>query len=214
AAIALLVGVVLIVVIWQERQVVPALAVAVVAAALITPAIGHFVYERFAESPYETLSTRFDQYEVGWRVFLYFPLFGAGPGNWIPTLNRFDFLWLPPLPIHDVVLWTATEVGLFGTVPYLAILGSTMLRLFAVVRRRRDIAARLSLAALLAMMVTVLNGLTDPTFREPNVYLMFWILVGLSIALPLLPPSAGRVLLARRGPAAVAARAGRGAVAT
>lgn len=210
AAVALLVGVVLIVTIWQERQVVPALAVAVILAAVITPIIGKFVYERFADSPYETLTTRFDQYIVGWRVFTYFPIFGSGPGNWIPTLNRFDFLWLPPLPIHNVVLWTATEVGIVGVVPYLAILGSSMARLFAVVRRRRDIAGRLCLAALLALLVTVLNGLTDPTFREPNAYLMFWVLVALSIALPQLPAAAGTGFFIRP-PAPARAVAGTGA---
>jgi hypothetical protein len=202
AAIALLVGVVLIVVIWHERQVVPAVAVAVIMAAVITPFIAHFVYDRFADSPYETLTTRFDQYEVGWRVFLSFPIFGFGPGNWTQALKRYDFLWLPVLPIHNVILWTATEVGLFGVIPYLGILLSTVSRLFALVRRRRDIAGRLALAALLAMLVTVMNGLTDPTYREPNAYLMFWVLVSLSVALPRLPDGAGEIFMVHKTPAA------------
>lgn len=197
AAIALLVGVVLIVVIWQERQVVPALAATVVLAAMITPFIAKFIYDRFADAPYETLSTRFDQYVVGWRVFTLYPIFGFGPGNWTQALRRYDFLWLPVLPIHNVILWTATEIGLFGVIPYIAILVSAMRRLFRVVRSQRGIAARLSLAALLAMFVTFLNGLTDPTFREPNAFLMFWVLIALSIALPQLAPDAGRILMAR-----------------
>lgn len=201
ATIALLIGVAFIVVIWQERQVVPALAVAVILAAVITPFIIKFVYERFADAPYETLTTRFDQYIVGWRVFTFYPIFGFGPGNWTQALKRFDFLWLPVLPIHNVILWTATEVGLFGVIPYVAILFNTMQRLFSVVRRRRDIAARLALAALLAMFVTFLNGLTDPTFREPNAFLMFWVLVSLSVALPRLAPNAGQILMARPRPA-------------
>ena len=137
------------------------------------------------------------RYIVGWHVFTLYPIFGFGPGNWIQALKRYDFLWLPILPIHNVILWTATEVGLFGVIPYVAILVSAMRRLFRVVRARRDIAARLSLAALLAMFVTILNGLTDPTFREPNAFLMFWVLIALSVALPKLAPNAGRILMAR-----------------
>ena len=198
AAIALLFGVVLIVVVWQERQVVPAVAVAVILAALVTPLTAHFIYDRFADSPYETLTTRFDQYEVGWRIFTQFPLFGFGPGNWVQALKRYDFLWLPVLPVHNVVLWTATEVGLMGVIPYLAILIYCTKSLFAAVRRRRDIAGRLSLAALLALLTSVLNGLTDPTFREPNAFMMFWVLVGLSVALPALPPGTGTVFMVPR----------------
>jgi O-antigen ligase len=209
AAVAMLVGVILIVLIWQERQVVPALAAAVVLAGVLTPLMARFIYERFADSPYETLTTRFDQYIVGLQVFTYSPIFGFGPGNWTQVLKRYDFLWLPVLPIHNVMLWTATEIGLFGLIPYLAILGSAIMRLLRVVYRRRDIPARLSLAALLAMIVTVLNGLTDPTFREPNVFLMFWVLVSLSVALPRLPPGAGAILMAKplpvRGMAAATA---------
>jgi O-antigen ligase len=201
AAVALLIGVVLIIVVWHERAVVPAVAVAVILAAVVTPFTAHFIYDRFADSPYETLTTRFDQYIVGWRVFTYYPIFGFGPGNWTQALKRYDFLWLPILPIHNVVLWTATEVGLFGVIPYLGILISTMVRLFGVVLRRRDIAARLALAALLAMLTTVMNGLTDPTFREPNAFMMFWVLVGLSVALPALPQGAGEVFMAQRPPA-------------
>jgi len=96
------------------------------------------------------------------------------------------------------MLWTGVEVGIFGLIPYVALLVTVMVRLFAMVRRRRDIPARLGLAALIAMIATALCGLTDPAYREPNVYMMFWLVVSLSVALPRLRSGAGDLLMAKR----------------
>lgn len=205
SAIALMFGVVLILVVWQERQAVPALAAVAVLAAVVAPLAASFVYERFALSPIGTLTVRFEQYAVAWRVFTLYPLFGVGPGNWVTVFPLYDFQWLVGDPsynlVHDVILWTAVEVGVFGLIPYLGILTTAGLRFFALARQRRDVAARLALAALIGMITTTLNGLTDPAYREPNVYLMFWLLVALSVALPRLRPGAGEILMAPLRPA-------------
>lgn len=197
--ISLAIGFVLMIVLWQERQVVPALSGAMVVVTLMTPFVVEFVYGRFVNSPQETLSVRFDQFTVAWYVFTLFPFFGVGPGNWINVYPRYDFLWLPADDsmslVHNVILWIAIEVGIFGVIPFLCLLATTMLRLLSLARSRRDVPGRLGLAALIGMMTTVLTGLTDPAYREPNVFLMFWLLVALSVALPRMRRGAARVLI-------------------
>ena len=207
SAIALMIGVPVLVVLWRERQVVPALAAGLVLVALVSPFIAGFVYERFARAPIGTLTVRFEQYEVAWRVLTLFPLFGIGPGNWVTTWQRYDFKWLVGDDsynlIHNVVLWTSVEIGIFGLLAYLGILVSSGLRLFQVARRRRDVTGRLAFAAFVAMLTTALVGLADPAYREPNVYMMFWLLVSLSVALPRMRSGAGDILMS---PARQAAR--------
>lgn len=200
-AIALPIGIVLMIVFWRERHMVPAIAVAAVLVVLFAPLVGAYVYERFAGSPVDTLLVRFNMFYVAWRALLEHPLFGIGPGNWYAVFDRYDYLWQPVEQIHNVVLTTAVELGVFGLAAYFGMMGTVMLRFFGLARRRRDITGRLALAGLIAMMVTLLDGMADPFFREPIVFMMFWILVVLAVALPRLPPGAFGVLMAPPKPA-------------
>ena len=58
-----------------------------------------------------------------------------------------------------------------------------MMRLWRVVRTREEPNGRIALAGLLALLAYVLDGMTDPLFREPVPYLFFWIVVGMSVGL-------------------------------
>ncbi len=123
-AAVLPIGVILILFVWRERQVVPALAGVLLVAALVTPFVAQFVYERFANSPQETISTRFDQFKVAWYIFTLHPLFGVGPANYLEALKLYDYIGMVALnsetgqfsqellPVHNGLLLHAAEVGL------------------------------------------------------------------------------------------------------
>jgi len=198
AGFSMALGIVLILALWRERQVVPALAIVALITALAAPFTAHLLIERLTGS-LDTLSGRYPTYWTALRVFTSYPLFGVGPGNWMYVYPHFDQDWLISdwfsNLVHNDILLTAAELGIFGLVPYLAIMLSAMLRLFAVARRRRDLAGRLALAALIAIAGTEVNNQVDPALREPSVYLLFWILVSLSVALPRLRPGAGAILM-------------------
>jgi putative inorganic carbon (hco3(-)) transporter len=202
AAISLTIGIPLMIAFWRERHMVPALAGMVVVVALVTPFVASFIYQRFATSPLGTLWERWDLMRIGWYVYTLYPVFGVGPGNWPIAMLRYGFLWLPLNFLHNVFLWIAVELGIFGLIPYIGILVVASGRFFSLARRRRDIAGRLALASLIALMATVLNGLTEPGFREPNVYQMFWLLVSLSAVLPRLPTGGLAIMMTppRRSP--------------
>ncbi len=196
--IALPIVILLILTIWRERQIIPGLAITALLVVLIALFAASHVYDRFANSPYEVLTTRFEQYEVGLRVWSQHLLFGYGPGNWTEALHRFDFLWIEVLPVHNIALWTATETGLVGLVGFLGIAITALWRLFALARARRDLAARMAMAAFCAIIISLLTGLTDPTLREPNTFAMYWLVIALSGALPALPDGTGAFFLALR----------------
>lgn len=195
SAIALAIGIPLMIALWRERHIVPALAGMGVAVALVMPFVAPLIYDRFARAPIEDLEERFVLMRLGWYVLTLYPMFGVGPGNSFFALDRYDFLWEPTPLIHNVMLWTAVDLGIFGLIPYIGILVVASWRFFSLARRRRDIAGRLALASLIALMTTVLNGLTEPGFREPNVFQMFWLLVSLSVVLPRLPLGALAILM-------------------
>lgn len=217
-AVVLPIGVILILFVWRERQVVPALAGLLLLTAAVTPFAAETVYNRFANSPYGTISTRFDQFKVAWYIFTLYPIFGVGPNNYTNALKSYDYIGMIDksesdeiheelLPVHNGFLLHAAEVGIVGLFAYLAILTHTMWRLFSAVRARRDIVARLALAALLGIMTIEINDQFIVGFHNPDVFIMFWLLVALAAALPRLPNGAGAILLTPRSRAAPA-RAG------
>lgn len=186
-AISLGVGILLIVTVWRERQVIPLLIATGLIVLAVAPFTAGFIYNRFANSPHEVLTTRYDQYEVALQVVRLFPILGSGPGNWIQALHRHDFLWLEVLPPHNVLLWITAETGILGVSCYIGILATSLIRLTRLIRTRRDNIGRLGMATLIALIATMLVGLTDPTYREPTVFMMFWTLIALSVALPSMP---------------------------
>jgi hypothetical protein len=197
-ALSLGLGLALMTGVWREREVIPLLIGIAMAVLAALPLTASFIYSRFAESPYEVLTTRFDQYTVALQVVREYPLFGFGPGNWINALAKHDFLWLEVLPPHNVALWVLAETGILGLVFYLAIVVSAAARLLRLIANRRDLSGRLGMATLIALATTVLVGLTDPTYREPNVFAVFWLLIALSVALPRLPYLSANAFLAGR----------------
>jgi putative inorganic carbon (hco3(-)) transporter len=218
-AVVLAVGVILILVVWRERQVVPALAGLVLFTALITPLIAGTIYERFANSPYGTISTRFDQFKVAWYIFTLHPVFGVGPNNYTEALKSYDYIGMVDksetgditperLPVHNGFLLHAAELGIIGFAAYLAILVHVTWRLFSVVQARRDIVGRLALAAFLGILTIELNDQFIVGLRNPDVFILFWLLVALAAVLPRLPLGAGAALLAPASPASVPIRAG------
>ena len=203
AGVSLALGAVLIPALWRERQVVPALAILALLTALAAPFIANLVVDRLTRS-LDTLTGRYPVYSAAFRVFTDYPLFGVGPGNWQYAYPHYDQQWLIldsySNLIHNDVLLTAAELGLFGLIAYLSIILSAMLRFFALARQRRDIAGRLALAALMALTAAEVNNQVDPGIHEPSVALLLWIVISLSVALPRLRPGAGAILMAPSEP--------------
>lgn len=202
-ALSLTLGGVLMLALWQERQVVPALLTVVLLIALALPFTAPLLVDRLTRS-LVTLDARYPVYWMAWRVLADYPLFGIGPGSWIYVYPYYDQEWLVldwySNLIHNNILLTAVELGAFGVIPYLSIILSAMLRLFAVARRRRDLVGHLALAALIAMIASEINDQVDVGTHEPSVNLLFWILVSLGIAFPRLRPGAGGILMVPSGP--------------
>jgi O-antigen ligase len=204
--ITTVVGVVLILAIWRERLVLPIIAGGVIIAALLTPLLAHFVYERFANSPKGTITMRLLEFEDAWHIFNVFPLFGVGPAHFTHIFRDYNPNGFPLGPVHNSVLWVAVESGIFGVSAYLALLVNASWRLLSLARSRRDLVGRMALAALLGIMTIFINDQFNAGFREPNVFMLFWLLVALSVALPRMRTDAGAALMTPVHPTRAAPR--------
>jgi O-antigen ligase len=195
SAIAMVAGVLLVLGLWRERLVIPIIAGAVILGALLTPLLGPLIYERFANSPEGTITMRLLEFKDAWNIFTLYPIFGVGPGHFTHVYKDHNPLHLPLGPVHSSVLWLAVESGIIGISAYLTILVNASWRLFALARCRRDLAGRLALASLLGIITIVINDQFNAGFREPNVFMTFWLLIALSVSLPGLAPGSGEFLL-------------------
>lgn len=188
-AIGMIAGFILIVLVWHEGT---AMVVATVLAFFTigsAPWTVYYIYERFKKSPLETITTRFKQWEVALTIWQRYPLLGTGPNNYINAMKRYDFLGLKIRPVHNVILQVLAESGLLGLLCYLGIFFSAIRRLFRVIRQRSDFTGRMAMAALIGLIGTLFDGITDPLFREPTVYATFWLLIGLAVALENVAPA-------------------------
>jgi len=151
------------------------------------PFAAKYIYVRFENSPIGTITQRLGQYQVALAILRDHPVFGVGPGNYMEAMRRYDTLWLDEIPVHNVILWIANETGLLGLGCYLTIMISGMKRLWRSFSQRRDLAGRVAMACFIALIAYFIDGMTEPLFREPSVFALFWIIMSLAVAIPNFP---------------------------
>jgi len=183
-AITLVLGVVVLLSVWREFHALPAVLLGLWVAILAAPLAFATILLRFQTAPGELLSARFEQWEVAWKIFLAHPLFGVGAGNYMTSLATLNLNWALELPVHNVALFLAAEVGLVAVIAFFGLKLAALLRLWKAIRVGGDTVGRIALAVAVGLVAYTIDGLTDPLFREPVVYMMFWVSIGLSVALP------------------------------
>lgn len=141
------------------------------------------VIERFRSAPWEIMTTRFEQYEVALDVWTAYPLFGFGAGNYGEALRVFNFHGRLEDPVHNALLFLLTETGVFGGACYVAIVAGTLFGYWRLYRAGDAKISWFALGALGAVALHVFDGLTHPLFREPTQFTLFWLLVGVLVAL-------------------------------
>ena len=170
--------------IWRDRTIMTPTIIFGVILMVLSPWVISIVYERFASAGGELIMERFDQYPVAWDIWSDHFLFGYGVGNYMEALETYNVPGAAPLPVHNVFLWIGAESGLFGVIAFFGVFLAAMLRTWKIVRQQLNPRiARISLAIFCGLLAYLLDGLSDPLYREPVVYMMAWVLIGASVAL-------------------------------
>jgi O-antigen ligase len=156
-------------------------------------------------------SGRIDLWRAAWRGFLEDPLVGLGAGNF--QARALDLLQTTPgvdirrnyatagRVVHNSYLEVLTELGVIGFALFLTVLGLTVWRMVGIYRRAAasdDLFVERSIAALsLALLAIAVGGLS----LSLEYGRLFWLVIGLTLALDLLSRQRPPAPSSRLGPA-------------
>lgn len=189
--------------VWGERQLILPTIFAGVIGLFLMPWALTLLWERFSTAE-GLVDARFEQYPIAWDIWKDHFLFGYGAGNYMWALDTYNRGGALDLPVHNVFLWIGAEMGLFGVIAYFGLTFGIMGRALRYIRQHPKAVSNLALIVLASLSMTLLDGLTDPLYREPVVYMMFWLTLGIGVALERLSktePDNGDSLAANPSPA-------------
>lgn len=177
-------------VVWKRTIIIPVGICFLALATLLFPKTYSYVMERIVNAPPELLEVRYDSYWTALDIWKGHMLFGYGPGNYIEALSdttiRSQSLigdWDVEVPVHNAFLWIAAELGLFGVICFFGMILLTIARAIPLLKNDDPLVKGLSLAILTALGAYLLDGLTDPMFREATPYAQLWVYLGLAMAI-------------------------------
>lgn len=174
---------VLVLLAWRERYVGKSLLVLLIAAVVTGPLVLSKVFARLFEAPTDLLLVRFEQFPIAWAIWRENFLFGAGAGNYMVRMEAVNTNWSLPEPVHNVLLFVGAELGLLGVIAYYGLIAVVLARFWVIARRREEPWCRVAVAAFAGMLAYVFDGMSNPIFREPTIYMFFWISVAVAAAL-------------------------------
>ncbi len=174
---------VLVLLAWRERYVGKSLLVVLVAAVITGPLVLSKVFARLFEAPTDLLLVRFEQFPIAWAIWRENFLFGAGAGNYMVRMEAVNTNWSLPEPVHNVMLFIGAELGLLGVIAYYGLVTVVLISFWVIARRREEPWCRVAVAAFAGTLAYVFDGMSNPIFREPTIYMFFWISVAVAAAL-------------------------------
>jgi O-antigen ligase len=169
-------------------EVVLVVALAIVGVGVASPKL----YKQFTVRE-DSVSVRFHQYEATAKMILDNPFLGVGLNNGTGqkpkyvnvTYNQFDpDTQFDREPTHNVYLSLASEIGILGTLLFVAFFARAALVAWRQSRHSVDQEVRLMANGLLVVFCSVaVNGLMDP-LQEYPVLILLWLYAGISLNLP------------------------------
>lgn len=193
AWISLLAGVAVILV-WGWRagrlgaKSVPSLSAIALSAAVVGALFATSITARLAEvhPRMDVIVDRMQLNRVAMNMISAHPLMGVGINTFVDTMKQYDTTGVTyyfPEPVHNVFLLVAAETGLVG-------LGLFLLLVFMAFRASlqasktddRFLSAG-AIGILSGLVVLVVNNLADVHLRTDVLYALFWLLIGLAVAI-------------------------------
>ena len=168
------------------RRILQAIAVAVVMACIALLPLASKIRQRLFEAPPELVTARFETMEMAWDMWKDRFWTGAGTNNYMVTLeNQFSIFEGDPyyIPVHNMFLLVATELGLIGLVVFLCAGTVAVLHFWKVLRSADPLIQSLAAAVLAALVAVFIEGLFDPIYLTTVTYFTLWFLLGLGAGL-------------------------------
>ncbi len=172
---------------WLTARSLSKLIVPLIFAGIVAIVFSGPIAERFAE---QTISVRGDLNVVAEQMIAAHPLLGIGVNTFTSVMHSYDSSGVTvyfPEPVHNIFLLIAAETGLVGLGLFLALIGLTF-RTGLQALRRGDAFLSVTVIGLLAGLTAILvSNLVDVHLRTDVIYSLFWVYIGLILAIRRLP---------------------------
>lgn len=150
---------------------------------LLTPWVASFMVLRFDSAPDELITHRLEGYYATLPIIQEHWLFGFGVGNYLDALRVYSVNWAPELVVHNVFLFIWAESGIFGVIAWFGLILTVVVRCAGIAKRGKGLVRQLAYCPAIALAAYCIDGLAEPLYREPVVFMNFWFLVALTVAL-------------------------------
>lgn len=160
--------------------------------ALLTGAVGLFfagaITARLSETTIGSASIqdRFGLIEVALNMIAAHPILGIGLNNFANVMHQYDTTGVTyafPEPVHNVYLLVAAETGIMGLCLFLWLIVATFQAGLQAVRARDPFLSASAIAVLAGLAVLLISNLADVHLRTDVIYGLFWLLIGLTLAI-------------------------------
>jgi O-antigen ligase len=171
---------------WKRGKMVLAAVLVLFIATLFYPKGYEYVYRRVFEAPSELVTARVELMETAYELWKSSPIIGVGPGNYVEAFKAMNMVQeqaLEGLPVHNSYLYTLAELGLLGFVGFFGAILLSLRSALLVHRHETDLAKAVALGLFAGFIGYLVDGLTDPMYRELPVYMQLWFAIGLVAAL-------------------------------
>ena len=173
---------------WKQYKVIIITIMIFLAAIPVTfmfPQICEYIQIKLFEAPYELIQARLDMALTALRMWSKHFLFGAGAGNYMLALDdpSLTISFYDNNVVHNAYLYIAAEIGLFGLISFYSIILIAMVRCWKMLKCEDLLIRILALAIFTGFIGYLLDGLTNPLFRQAVPYAQLWIYLGLSMSL-------------------------------
>lgn len=171
---------------WKNGRMIIIIFSVLLIGSLFYPKGYEYVYRRVFEAPPDLMSARVELMQSAFEIWMNNKLIGAGPGNYVETfksLNLSQEQKLEGLPVHNSYLYTVAELGIMGFISFFGIIFISMKNCMKAHVSNDEVVKALSLALFAGFIAYLVDGMTDPMYREAPVYVQLWFTVGLASSL-------------------------------
>jgi len=180
---------------WKQGQVIIFSLIILLAASIFYPKVYDYIGRRVFEAPFDIIEARLDMHQTAIDIWTNNFFIGCGPGNYITALDQNEVQSQhvkahTELPVHNLYLYTLAEIGTLGFIALFTMIAIALNACRTASREQEDTLVRcLALATLGGLVGYLVDGMTEPMFRESIPNAQFWTFIALSISFPrMLPP--------------------------